>query len=171
MKDQRFLKKGIDWDREIDNVRQYREQGLSWRAIGKIYGVSHKTVQGVVSRRDILGTFRTTRAAPIEFRDYTWPEQVGWRETFDSWGKVLDLCERQDPFVEHFEIKFSTDKPIALVSASDLHLGGGFTDHEAIKATFEYILNTDGLYVALTGDTIEGFIPGVKPATVTINLS
>ena len=164
MKDPISVKKGINWNGEIENVKRYKREGLSWRAIGRLYGVDHKTIQGVVSSRDVSGTYKTTRALPIEFRDYTWPEQVGWRETFDSWGKVLDLCERQDPFVEHFEIKFNTDKPVALVSASDLHLGGGFTDHEAIRATFEYILNTDGLYVALTGDTIEGFIPGVKPA-------
>lgn len=159
---------GINWDREYTNVKKYREQGLSYAAIGKLYGVHKKTIQGVVSRRTRGGSFKAIRPDPLHkrlnFENYEWPEQVGWREHFDAFQKALDLCEREDPFVEHFTISIDADRPIAIVSASDLHLGGGFTDHAAIRRTFEYILDTDGLYVALTGDTIEGFIPGVKPA-------
>ena len=159
---------GIDWDREYENVQKYINQGLSFAAIGKLYGVHRKTVQGVVSRRAPGGSFRSIKRDPLHMRlqveNYDWPEKVGWREHFDAFQKALDLCERSDPFVEHFTIRVDTDKPIGIVSASDLHLGGGFTDHQAIRDTFEYILRTDGLYVALTGDTIEGFIAGVKPA-------
>jgi hypothetical protein len=156
--------KGINWDNVLPEVLGDIDAGLSLTTIAKKLGVHRKTLSAAIARR-MDGPVKKAKKYEARFPEYKWPEHVDWREYFGSWEEILDQHKRADPFVEHFTIDFTkVDRPIAVVSASDLHLGGGFTDHAAIKTTIEYILDTDDLYLALTGDTIEGFIPGVKPA-------
>lgn len=99
------------------------------------------------------------------FPDWEIPQDVDWREWFDSFETVLDLHKRIDPSQEILTVDLAHhDAPVCLVMASDLHLGGGFTDHREIRKTMELILETPGMYVALIGDVMEGFIPGEKSA-------
>jgi len=104
------------------------------------------------------------------FVDWEPPENVDWREWFDAWENVLELHKRMDPTQEILTIDLSTStEPIAIAFASDLHMGGGFTNHAAIRKTIEYIIETDGLYLGITGDSIEGFLPGVNPSEAVEN--
>ena len=99
------------------------------------------------------------------FPDWTPPEDVDWREWFDSFQTTQDLYKRIDPSQEILTVDLSKSKtPVAVAFAADFHMGGGYTDHRAIRSTIEYILATPGLYVATIGDLIEGFIPGEKSA-------
>lgn len=103
--------------------------------------------------------------APPDFEDWDVPEDVDWREFFATWGNINELHKQIDPSQQFLTIGLSHVKnPIMVVSASDLHMGGGFTDHREIRKTIDFILETDNCYVGFTGDGIEGFVPGEKSA-------
>jgi len=146
-------------------IAKQREEGLEWKTIGEAYGVDGDVVRTAhghyMKQHEPLNEI----PEPSVFPDYKWPEDVNWREYLNLWDKLLQLERRADPYVETFTIDLSyINRPIAMVSASDLHMGGGFTDHKAIRATMDFVFNTPDMYLGISGDSIEGFIPGVKPA-------
>jgi len=98
------------------------------------------------------------------FEDWVEPEDVDWRDVLSNASANQDLSKRIDPRQEHLTITIDTDRPIAIPFSADLHMGGGFTDHKAVKRTLELILETPGMYFTANGDMIEGFIPGEKSA-------
>jgi hypothetical protein len=153
---------------DIHTVIALRDnQKLDWADIGDIVGVNQNTLRSAYSRYK-SGRKSQQKAEPL-YPDYAWPEDVDWRTQLDLAEALLEEVKKFDPYVEYFTIDMSDVKePIAIAVAADLHLGGGFTDHAAIKETMEYILETPNLYMGLTGDSIEGFIPGNKPAAETV---
>lgn len=140
----------------INDIRARRSQGETWPDIAASYGVKPQAVRKAF---EYYGGHVTP-----EFPDWQVPEQVDWREWFGSWDESLQLHKRADPRQSQYTIDLKADHPVTIVSASDLHMGGGWTDHEAIRETIELIINTPGMYVGVAGDSIEGFLPGLKPA-------
>ncbi len=138
---------------------------LSSTETGRALGRSSKAIKHARNRHKAPFNARAIAPPPVEFPDHLIPEKINWREYLDVWEKQLDLMKRADPTQETLTIDMRRHKqPIAIVAASDLHLGGGFTQHEAIRETIEFILATPNMFIGLTGDSIEGFIPGVKPS-------
>ena len=101
---------------------------------------------------------------PPMFPDYHVPEDVDWREWFANWDEQNEMHIKIDPRQNMLTIRIPAEQDIVVVSTSDLHLGGGFTDHVALRTTLEYILKTPGMYLWIAGDSMEGFLPGVHPA-------
>lgn len=153
--------------------RLHEEERLTWKEVGERFGVSRHAARQAVKRyrkkREELGVEREGRVSQLKrqaiFPDWKLPEDVDWRELLESFDDSLELYKRVDPTQEILTVDLAhLDEPIAVAFAADLHLGGGFTNHREIQQSIEYILNTDGLYLAIVGDTIEGFIPGLKSA-------
>lgn len=162
-------------DDRIDKLHNLRANtDDTWDQIGERFGVTGNAARKAYKRHledrvdNIQRQERRADNMREVFDDIEWPEDPDWREFVDIYEEINNLHERFDPIDETVTVDFSdVDEPIAVVSASDLHMGGGFTSHRAIKETMEYILEHDQLKVGITGDAIEGFIPGVKPAETT----
>lgn len=149
------MKAEIRWH-DVDTRRANKE---SWDSIAASYGLTGNALRFRNQRRLVK-----LASTPPMFPDVDYPDEVNWRELLDTWEEVNDQHKRMDPYQERLTIDLSSSRDdLLIVSASDLHMGGGFTDHAAIKETIEYILDF-GLKLGITGDSIEGFIPGVKPA-------
>lgn len=101
----------------------------------------------------------------LNFTDWRQPQQVGWRDWFGQFETALDYHRKVDPHQEILTVDLRhAEAPVNLAFGADFHLGGGFTSHSSIRETMEFLLETEGLYLALVGDIIEGFIPGEKSA-------
>ncbi|KKL87637.1 hypothetical protein LCGC14_1932750 [marine sediment metagenome] len=148
-------------DADLADVRARRAEGESWKSIADSYGVATNAPRCAVQREEN----RRKKESPTPvFEDWQEVEDVNWRELLDSATEKQDLWKRIDPRQEHLTISLDTDTPIALAFSADLHTGGGFTNHQAIKKTLELILDTPNMYMSANGDMFEGFIPGEKSA-------
>lgn len=56
------------------------------------------------------------------------------------------------------ELHYPADKPIGISFASDQHIGNSGTDHRRARKDAETVRDTEGLFVALAGDSIDNFI-------------
>lgn len=50
-----------------------------------------------------------------------------------------------------------TDKPIALLLASDIHFGSVYTDYQKLKEIWDWVIETEGIYICVVGDFIDNF--------------
>ena len=164
------------WTAEDDaTIVRLRSEGKTWDEIAAHFGCpsgdAPRLRLGRLKRAGRVGdTPLHTPLSPnaIAFPDWKVPERPNWREWLKSWDDTLQLYKRANNIVQKLTVDLtSATKPIMLVFASDLHLGGGFTNHHEIQKSLEYILDTDRMYMACVGDSIEGFIPGVKGAEST----
>lgn len=152
-------------EQELQSISRRREEGESWVDIGETYGLTGNAVNCAWRRRP-------KKKSPVpEFEDWQEVEDVDWREILDLASADQDLCKRIDPRQEHLTISLDTDQPVALAFSADLHTGGGFSNHRAIKETLELILDTPNMYMSANGDMIEGFIPGEKSAETVEQMS
>lgn len=154
------------WSQEdIEKLRKLRERGWGRRKMAKALGRSLGSVRHGLQRYavDCAPEEPGEPAEQVVWEDWEVPAKVNWREFFSSWNWAQRLARATDPHQEKLTVRLPATT-VAIVSASDLHLGGGYTSHEAIRQTIELILREDGLYLGLTGDTIEGFLPGLKGA-------
>lgn len=142
----------------VASVEQWRQAGKSWDEIAHLLALPN----GEVARKR-FSRARVKHLPPV-YPDWKLPESPSWREWLDAFDAMLELHKRADNIVSKLTIDIPTKSPIAVASASDLHMGGGFTNHKAIRKTLDFILETPNLYVGIAGDSIEGFIPGVKGA-------
>jgi len=156
------------YDFNSNFIKAARLNGETWAEIAETYGCPTASVRGWYSRNKDLDTVSMeVNVVPPEFPDYKWPENSNWREYFKIWDDLLGMYQAADPFCRQLNITLDVDHPIGIVSASDLHLGGGFTSHKQLTDFFEYLLKTPDLYIGITGDTIEGFIAGQKSVETT----
>lgn len=168
----------MQWTDEMrrEAARMYHaDEDITWDDVGEAYGVSGLAARKAVSRLDEEvedDKVEQTKAAYAylnrmmdRFPDWELPEEIDWRQWFDTWGRINEMHKTIDPTQEMLTVDLShADGPVAVAFAADLHMGGGYTDHQAIKDTISYILDTPNLLVAFVGDGIEGFIPGDKSA-------
>lgn len=70
---------------------------------------------------------------------------------------ITDLMNEADPVITHTTKVFDTDRPVAIMWPSCMHLGGRYTDHDFIERTMNEF--TEFGYVFFIGDEIEGFTP------------
>lgn len=93
-----------------------------------------------------------------KFQDFNWREVNKWIQE----GQKL---QSNASFAQNFaKININTNKPILLVNICDWHIGARGTDYSLLEKLTDEILNTKGLYIALTGDMLETAIKlrGVK---------
>lgn len=144
-----------------------QDERTTWADVAVHFDRSPSNVRKQVARLDVdKGPSDQTphRILPT-YEDWQQPENVDWRDWFASWGRVNEMHKLIDPHQDKLTVDMSlTDEPVAVAFAADLHMGGGYTDHEAIRQTMEYVMSTPNLLVAFVGDGIEGFIPGDKSA-------
>lgn len=154
------------WPDVIKTAEEIKESGGNLIDYASDIGVNYNTLRSRMSRarsNNMVPDVQGYDPRPA-FPDMEWPEDVHWTEFFDTWDQVNKQHQKIDPIVETLTIDLShLNRDIAIVSASDLHLGGGFTNHRLLKQTMLYIMEHN-LYLGLTGDAIEGFIAGEKPA-------
>ena len=145
-------------DEDVRQVVRLKDvEGLKWHEIGDIMGASMHAMRFLYRNR---GNEVDMTERPDFVEDYQWPDELDWREWCDLWSAMNDAEKKSDPINEGVTINLSNiDRPIAIAFAGDLHMGGGFTSHDAIKSTIEFILDTPDLYVSLCGDIFEGFLP------------
>lgn len=146
---------------DYQQVKEMRDHGHSWDSVATAQGLP----SGEVARKRFFRAKRSTlqHEAPT-FPDWKVPESPNWRDWLKAFDDMLELHKTADNILTQLNIVLPGDQPIAVASASDLHMGGGFTNHKAVKKTLEFILDTPGVYVGISGDSIEGFIPGMKGA-------
>jgi predicted phosphodiesterase len=148
---------------ELDDILARRERGQTWQEIGAVYGKKSDAMR--------KATVRLLEDDPLAVHprpktpDWRRPEMPSWREWFDNADDQNEKHKQIDPRQDALTVDFShVGDGIAVVFVSDLHIGGGFTDHKAMRKMLEFLIETPRLYLAFVGDTIEGFLPGMKPA-------
>ena len=147
-------------DADFSEMDRRRKDGASWEEVGNAFNISGNAARCAVNRWNKEGS----NVVRPQFEDWLEPEDVNWRELLSSATAKQDLWKRIDPRQETLTINLETDRPVAIPFSADLHIGGGWTDHQAVKNTLELILGTPGMYMTANGDIIEGFIPGEKAA-------
>lgn len=70
---------------------------------------------------------------------------------------ITELMNESDPVTTHYTRVFDTTKPVAIMWASCMHLGGRYTDHDFIERTMNEF--ADFGHIFFIGDEIEGFSP------------
>lgn len=144
--------------------------GMSQQQIGEHFGMSQRGVSTLLRRAGVRvpasGRYAPPAVPPVQshpsFPDYQMPEEVSWRTWFENFAQQQDLHKKIDPRQDVVTIDLRAARgDVMVVSSSDLHMGGGFTNHRAIEKTFRTILDTPGMYVWIAGDSIEGFVPGI----------
>ena len=70
-------------------------------------------------------------------------------------GRV-DEHKREDK--DYCKIAIKTGKPIAVIKAADLHLGGLDVDYKSLLAHYQFLLNEERFYLQLFGDDINMMI-------------
>src|SRR5687768_3550485 len=114
------MKAEVRWQ-EVDTRRV---QGEGWDSIGATFGISGHALRLRNRRRTVQ-----LAAQPAMFPDVDYPQEVNWRELLDTWGAVNEQHKRMDPYQERLTIDLSGRDELLIASSSDLHMGGGFTDH------------------------------------------
>jgi len=164
----------VIWTPESDaRLLEAKGKGLSWAEISAALSTSIESAR--TRYRTVLGRHRSSKLAPPDpnhvtpdFPEWNKPERPNWREWLDLFERVNQMYVRSNAIVEYLTIDLSKlTTPMVLASASDLHMGSGFTNHRELRRTLEYILETPGLYVGVCGDSIEGFIPGTHGAATS----
>lgn len=161
----------------LQTIHELRSLGASWSQVANATGLTLEAARAQYKRwryRRVDATAEHPPApapapthVPPLFPDWQVPERPHWTEWLDLFDHVNKLFVRSNSYIEKLTIQFDTSEPIAVASASDLHLGGGFTNHRELRATLEYVLETPGLYLGVCGDSIEGFLPGLHGAETT----
>jgi UDP-2,3-diacylglucosamine pyrophosphatase LpxH len=80
-------------------------------------------------------------------------------------NELLDILASAQKKLQEFDdrqtevtIRIEDDKPIGLLFSGDWHVGGLYTDHEAMRRDFACFNDTDGLYVIGMGDYADNYI-------------
>jgi hypothetical protein len=82
-------------------------------------------------------------------------------DTDDLWGRVTAMQQKDEQKTENRyaqEVLIPDGRPVLLVLLADIHLGGRHVDYMRAKHDAELIRDTDGVYAAILGDTIDNWI-------------
>lgn len=86
----------------------------------------------------------------------------------DIWLNKLDelrtLSDKADPILTSVNIDIDSREPIAIQFVSDIHLGSRYVAYDEFRQLLEKTLRTPGVYWAMHGDDIEGFLPSFRSA-------
>ena len=135
-------------------------------ASGKIYnhwgGMSdlYKDVYGInVSRkadRNLLYLQWTGNERSLEF-----PDKKHGEFDYKEWLRAAQTTQALHNKASHKQdiatIKINTTKPVALLLTADWHLGSISCDYNTFLRNHEFVLNTEGIYMGVVGDTIDNF--------------
>ena len=70
---------------------------------------------------------------------------------------IQQLQARYDPVITHYHHTIKTGKPIAILLAGCMQIGGRWTYHSMIREKLEQMLSCPGIYMGQFGDEIENF--------------
>jgi hypothetical protein len=142
-------------------LENLHEGGMTWEEIGGEVGLSGDAVR--------MRVYNWRKKGGPEFSGSNLPVRVELPDEFDLdvaldvANKLQGLLEVMDPVITSMELRFPA-RPLAIMFSSCAHIGGRYTWHEGLRQTFNKMEAIDGLYVALMGDEIEGFLPGFRDA-------
>jgi len=89
------------------------------------------------------------------------PDKKQGNFNYKEWLKAAqttqDLHHKSSSKQDVATIKINTTKPIGLVFTADWHLGSVSCDYNSFLRNHEFILNTEGIYMGVVGDTIDNF--------------
>lgn len=116
----------------------------------------NKFLSGKADRREGFYQTRVTslRMMELEDEDDTFDAQA----FFELAPKLIKQAQRRDPVIVHDDFAVNTDRPIGVLFASCMHLGGRYTAYEEFRDLYDRALQIDGLYWGSLGDDIEGFM-------------
>jgi len=83
--------------------------------------------------------------------------QFDYREWLKSAQATQDLHNKASSKQDIVTIKINTSKPICVVFSADWHLGSVSCDYKQFLKNIDFMLNTDGIYMGVVGDTIDNF--------------
>jgi hypothetical protein len=92
-------------------------------------------------------------------------KEIDIDEFFRLAPQLVALKDKLDPIYTQDEFDFKTDKPIAVIFPSCMHLGGRYTVYEELQRIFQQVLDIPGIYWGSLGDDIEGMLPSFVDAT------
>ena len=144
---------------DAELIRLRYEKGMTHRAIAKMVGYkSDGTVRSRFKRMDKAGKLDDVKQeAKLEPFD-EWVEHQGnmpnWREIVEHAREGADIYNRINVSYDFVHRKINTDKPIAIVFASDFHLGNHATDYSAFLDTADF-LKESGFYMIVVGSDPE----------------
>lgn len=81
--------------------------------------------------------------------------EIHWRDLSNYMKHKQDVNRKASYTQDFANIHVKTDKPICLLNLCDLHFGANGVDYEILEKMTDEIINTEGLYVVLTGDILE----------------
>lgn len=99
---------------------------------------------------------KKTHIAP-EYEPEPAPQGLDWREILDA-AQVFQRRMRPVAPYTHRPVVIDTSRPICVMHSADWHLGSGATDYTAWQHDMEYVIETDGLYIAIYGDEINNVV-------------
>jgi hypothetical protein len=80
-----------------------------------------------------------------------------YKEWLKAAQATQDLHHKASSKQDIATVKINSTKPIALVLTADWHLGSISCDYMSFLRNHEFMLNTDGMYMGVVGDTIDNF--------------
>jgi UDP-2,3-diacylglucosamine pyrophosphatase LpxH len=80
-----------------------------------------------------------------------------YKEWLNAAQATQDLHHKASSKQDVATIKIASSKPVGIVFSADWHLGSISCDYKSFLKNHEFVLNTDGLYLGVVGDTIDNF--------------
>jgi hypothetical protein len=152
---------------ELAEIHQAREEGLTWRAIGKRYDATREQTRSAYRRYVEGGHVVTPDTVLDEWRQKD--EKPTWRELVKYAEKGAKLQERMRPVRTKAKRVIRTDRPIFLAHIADLHLGSPTADYRSFVATTDFIMSDDRFYIAVVGADIENAMVQFRNAATVLN--
>ena len=80
-------------------------------------------------------------------------------DVVDVLQKLAERTEsHNEPDKDYCKIAIKTDKPVCVLMAADLHLGGLDVNYQSLLEHYQFLLNEDRFYLQLFGDSINMMI-------------
>jgi hypothetical protein len=92
----------------------------------------------------------------VEYLDNKISEVTPW-EILDAIETMQGVVGKSGNGQHDARVKITTDEPIVLVFSGDWHLGSHATDHKSWRRDLQTIVDTDHVFVVVTGDEIDNF--------------
>lgn len=128
----------------------------------------HVVANTVKKRRHKRGWYKADLSQPYSGEGqepiyaFDFPDEFDLDGALEIADKLRDLLDSIDPVVTSVELRFPGT--VAVMFSSCAHIGGRYTWHEGVREVFDRMERTEGLYLGLLGDEIEGFLPGFRDA-------
>ena len=136
---------------KIKTILELHSQGLSQRDIGSQVGLSKSTIGNVVKKHANAPQEEPALHRKPQF-DITPSNKINVLEVLQNLTERTS--QHNQKIQDYAKVTIDTDRPIAVIKAADLHLGGMDVSYEALMTHYRFILERDDFYLQLFGDDI-----------------